>query len=131
MEKLFVRGGRPLQGQVRVSGSKNAVLPIIAAALLGNTPTRLEDVPDLEDVRIISEVLKYLGADVTGPENGVMEIRCEEIQRDEAPFELVSKMRAAFLVIGPILARTGKAQISLPGCCNIGARPIDLHLKGL
>lgn len=131
MEKLFVRGGRPLQGQVRVSGSKNAVLPIIAAALLGNTPTRLEDVPDLEDVRIISEVLKYLGADVTGPENGVMEIRCEEIQRDEAPFELVSKMRAAFLVIGPILARTGKAQISLPGGCNIGARPIDLHLKGL
>lgn len=131
VEKLFVRGGRALEGEVRVSGAKNAVLPIIAAALLGTTPTRLEDVPNLEDVRIISEVLSYLGAKVKGPVEGVMEIDCEEITGDEAPFELVSKMRAAFLVIGPILARTGRAQISLPGGCNIGARPIDLHLKGL
>jgi len=131
VEKLFVRGGRPLMGTVRVSGAKNAVLPIIAAALLGNTPTRLEDVPDLEDVRTISSVLTHLGATVKGPHEGVMEIDCKEITADEAPFELVSKMRAAFLVIGPILARTGRAQISLPGGCNIGARPIDLHLKGL
>ena len=131
MEKLFVRGGHPLNGKVRVSGAKNAVLPIIAAALLGTTPTRLEDVPDLEDVRTICEVLKHLGAEVKGPIDGVLEIDCREIKKDEAPFELVSKMRAAFLVIGPVLARTGRSQISLPGGCNIGARPIDLHLKGL
>lgn len=131
MEKLFVRGGRSLNGKVRASGAKNAVLPIIAAALLGTTPTRLEDVPDLEDVRIICEVLKGLGAEVKGPIDGVLEIDCQEITCDEAPFELVSKMRAAFLVIGPVLARTGRSQISLPGGCNIGSRPIDLHLKGL
>lgn len=131
VEKLFVRGGHPLNGKVKVSGAKNAVLPIIAAALLGETPTHLEDVPDLEDVRIISEVLKHLGADVQGPQDGILKIDCKEITGDEAPFELVSKMRAAFLVIGPLVARTGRAQISLPGGCNIGARPIDLHLKGL
>ena len=131
MEKLFVRGGAALEGKVRVSGAKNAVLPIIAAALLGTTPTRLEDVPDLEDVRTISEVLKYLGAEVEGPTDGVLHIDCKEVLGDEAPYELVSKMRAAFLVIGPLVARTGRAKISLPGGCNIGSRPIDLHLKGL
>ena len=131
MEKLFVRGGAALEGKVRVSGAKNAVLPIIAAALLGTTPTRLEDVPDLEDVRTISEVLKYLGAKVEGPTDGVLHIDCKEVLGDEAPYELVSKMRAAFLVIGPLVARTGRAKISLPGGCNIGSRPIDLHLKGL
>ena len=131
MEKLFVRGGAALEGKVRVSGAKNAVLPIIAAALLGTTPTRLEDVPDLEDVRTISEVLKYLGAEVEGPTDGVLHIDCKEVLGDEAPYELVSKMRAAFLVIGPLVARTGRAKISLPGGCNIGSRPIDLHLIGL
>lgn len=131
MEKLFVRGGRALSGRVRVSGAKNAVLPIIAAALLGETPTRLEDVPNLDDVQTISAVLSHLGGKIQGPEDGVLHIDCSEITGDEAPYELVSKMRAAFLVIGPLLARTGRAQISLPGGCAIGARPIDLHLKGL
>ncbi len=129
MEKLIVRGGRRLFGTVRVSGAKNAVLPVIAATLLGTTPSTLEDIPDLEDVRTIAEVLEHLGASVR-IEPGTLYIDCTKITALEAPYELVRKMRASFLVMGPLLAREGCAKISLPGGCAIGTRPIDLHLKG-
>ena len=131
MEKLIVKGGNRLVGAVKTSGAKNAVLPIIAASILGTTPSHLDEVPMLEDVHTISEVLKCLGLAVEcSPEKNVLDIDSTEITSYEAPYELVSTMRASFLVMGPLLARIGKARISMPGGCAIGARPIDIHLKG-
>lgn len=131
MEKLIVKGGNRLIGAVKTSGAKNAVLPIIAASILGTTPSHLDEVPMLEDVHTISEVLKCLGLAVEcSPEKNVLDIDSTEITSYEAPYELVRTMRASFLVMGPLLARIGKARISMPGGCAIGARPIDIHLKG-
>lgn len=131
MEKLIVKGGNRLVGAVKTSGAKNAVLPIIAASILGTTPSHLDEVPMLEDVHTISEVLKCLGLAVEcTPEKNVLDIDSTEITSYEAPYELVRTMRASFLVMGPLLARIGKARISMPGGCAIGARPIDIHLKG-
>ena len=130
MEKLIVRGGNRLVGKVKTSGAKNAVLPIIAAAILGNSPSRLEDIPMLEDVRTINEVLRSLGIRVDDSEPHVLVIDSTHIATCEAPYELVSKMRASFLVMGSLLGRMGRAKISQPGGCAIGSRPIDLHLKG-
>lgn len=131
MEKLIVKGGNRLVGAVKTSGAKNAVLPIIAASILGTTPSHLDEVPMLEDVHTISEVLKCLGLSVKcSPEKNVLDIDSTEITSYEAPYELVRTMRASFLVMGPLLARIGKARISMPGGCAIGARPIDIHLKG-
>lgn len=130
MTKLVIRGGKPLYGKIRVSGSKNAVLPIIAACLLPNSACTLEDVPDLADVHIICRVLETLGAGITWLNSSTLIIEPPEKPRTEAPYEFVRKMRASFLVMGPLLARTGIASISLPGGCAIGSRPVDLHLKG-
>lgn len=131
MEKLIVRGGNRLVGAVKTSGAKNAVLPIIAASILGTTPSHLDEVPMLEDVHTISEVLKCLGLKVKfNPKANVLDIDSTNITSFEAPYELVRTMRASFLVMGPLLARIGKARISMPGGCAIGARPIDIHLKG-
>ena len=131
MEKLIVKGGNRLVGAVKTSGAKNAVLPIIAASILGTTPSHLDEVPMLEDVHTISEVLKCLGLAVEcSPEKNVLDIDSTEITSYEAPYELVRTMRASVLVMGPLLARIGKARISMPGGCAIGARPIDIHLKG-
>ncbi len=131
MEKLIVKGGNRLVGAVKTSGAKNAVLPIIAASILGTTPSHLDEVPMLEDVHTISEVLKCLGLKVKfNPEANVLDIDSTNITSFEAPYELVRTMRASFLVMGPLLARIGKARISMPGGCAIGARPIDIHLKG-
>ena len=131
MEKLIVKGGNRLVGAVKTSGAKNAVLPIIAASILGTTPSHLDEVPMLEDVHTLSEVLKCLGLAVEcSPEKNVLDIDSTEITSYEAPYELVRTMRASFLVMGPLLARIGKARISMPGGCAIGARPIDIHLKG-
>ena len=130
MEKLVVNGGKRLEGKVKISGAKNAVLPIIAASLLGTSPSILEEVPDLEDVRTISEVLGHLGVKVSNGGNNTLNIDSSVISSCEAPYELVRKMRASFLIMGPLLARCGKAKISLLGGCAIGTRPIDLHLKG-
>lgn len=130
MEKLVIHGGKPLNGRIRVSSAKNAVLPIIAATMLASTPSRLLEVPHLEDVHTICEVISSLGVKVT------VDDKKQEIIFDaatliatEAPYELVRRMRASFLVMGPLLARCGEARISLPGGCAIGSRPIDLHLK--
>ena len=132
MEKLIINGGRRLQGRVKISGAKNAVLPIIAATLLGqDTPSYLEEVPSLEDVHTIAEVLTKLGVGVKfDTEKNTMAVDSRTIDSCEAPYDLVRKMRASFLIMGPLLARMGQAKISLPGGCAIGTRPIDLHLKG-
>lgn len=130
MEKLIIRGGRRLVGTVKTSGAKNAVLPIIAASILGATPSRLEEIPALEDVRTICAVLRCLGLKIDDTEPGVLTIDSSEITSCEAPYELVRSMRASFLVMGALLARKGKARISQPGGCAIGTRPIDIHLKG-
>lgn len=130
MEKLIINGGNRLEGNVKISGAKNAVLPIIAATLLGQSPSLLEEVPDLEDVRTISEVLCQLGVKVKQNKDNTLCVDSTVIGSCEAPYELVRKMRASFLIMGPLLARCGRAKISLPGGCAIGTRPIDLHLKG-
>lgn len=129
MEKIIITGGSPLNGTIRVSGAKNAVLPILAAALLTTTETKLLDVPNLADVGVICSVLEELGAYIQKGENELT-IAVPYLTSTEAPYEYVRKMRASFLVMGPLLARAGRARISLPGGCAIGTRPIDLHLKG-
>ena len=132
MEQLVIHGGNALRGRVKIGGAKNAVLPIIAAALLGSRGVSvLDDVPALEDVYTISSVLRSLGvkADYAAKEHRLT-IDASRIETVAAPYELVRKMRASFLIMGPLLAREGRAEISLPGGCAIGTRPIDLHLKG-
>lgn len=129
MEKIIVRGGKRLSGTVKVEGAKNAVLPVIAATLLASEgKSVIHDVPELSDVYTISEVLRHLGADVTVGNNIVVDASGE--LTIEAPFEYVRKMRASVLVMGPLLARKGRARVALPGGCAIGSRPIDQHLKG-
>ena len=132
MERLVINGGKRLSGTVKISGAKNAVLPIIAATLLGqDRETCLDEVPNLDDVKTISEVLKTLGLKVHhDKEKGQLYVDATKIENVTAPYDLVRKMRASFLIMGPLLARLGKAKISLPGGCAIGTRPIDLHLKG-
>ncbi|MDR1193777.1 MAG: UDP-N-acetylglucosamine 1-carboxyvinyltransferase [Peptococcaceae bacterium] len=127
--KIIVSGGQPLKGSITVSGAKNAVLPIIAAALLSDSPCRITDVPRLADVEVICQVLTRLGAKTLRREQ-FLEVDASGLAFAEASDEVVRKMRASILVMGPLLARLGRAKISLPGGCAIGTRPIDLHLKG-
>jgi len=131
LAKIVVQGGHRLKGFVKASGAKNAVLPILCAALLPERgDSLLEDVPDLSDVRNMRQLLEGLGVDteVQGP--GTIRLNADTILSTEAPAELVRKMRASFLVLGPLLARFGRARVSMPGGCSIGERPIDLHIKG-
>lgn len=132
MEKLVINGGARLHGRVKISGAKNAVLPIIAATLLGqDIPCVLEEVPCLDDVETISEVLTKLGVKVSfDKEKHIFTADSSTITSCDAPYELIRKMRASFLIMGPLLSRCGHSKISLPGGCAIGTRPIDLHLKG-
>ena len=129
MEKLVIHGGKPLEGTVRVSGAKNAVLPIIVASMLGTTQSTLTEIPKLADVHTVCDVIASLGVHIEHPEIDTLVIDAHELTSTTAPYDLVRRMRASFLVMGPLLARKGRAQISLPGGCSIGARPIDLHLK--
>lgn len=131
MSIISIQGGKTLQGSIYVSGAKNAVLPIIAAALLTEDPCTLYEIPDLADVATINELISLLGVKVNSTGNHEITINAANITETEAPYEYVRKMRASFLVIGPLLARKGQAKMSLPGGCAIGSRPIDLHLKGL
>jgi UDP-N-acetylglucosamine 1-carboxyvinyltransferase len=130
MDALRITGGRPLSGEVRVSGSKNASLPIMAAALLAPGESTLDNVPDLADVRTLGTVLEQMGMRVRR-QGAVVRLDASSIGSFEAPYDLVRTMRASILVLGPLLARFGQAKVSLPGGCAIGARPIDQHLKGL
>jgi UDP-N-acetylglucosamine 1-carboxyvinyltransferase len=129
-QRIIVRGGKPLMGTVRVGGAKNAVLKMMAAALLTKDVTTIRNVPDLTDVHMMADVIRCVGAKVviSGSE---LTIDARNITDHEAPYELVSQLRASFVVLGPLLARVGEAKVSLPGGCNIGERRIDLHEKGL
>lgn len=128
MEKLVIQGGRPLHGTVRVSSAKNAVLPIIVAAMLPSTPSEIVDAPDLDDVHTICSVMESLGVKVEN-RKGTLRFDASGLNKTEASYDLVSRMRASFLIMGPLLSRMGHAKIALPGGCMIGSRPIDLHLK--
>lgn len=130
MEKIIIRGGKVLNGAVKIDGAKNAALPVLAASLLTTGTNQFEEVPPLDDVITICKLLEQLGVQVARQESGQLQIDASNITTHETPYELVRKMRASILVMGPLLARVGRARISLPGGCNIGTRPIDLHLKG-
>src|SRR6188474_1609894 len=132
MDAIRIRGGRPLNGRIRVGGAKNAALPILCATLLADGPSLLRNVPGLRDIDTTAALLRFLGCDVV-IDKAAHEVRVAgtRLTRVEAPYELVKQMRASVLVLGPLVARHGKAKVSLPGGCAIGARPIDQHLKGL
>jgi UDP-N-acetylglucosamine 1-carboxyvinyltransferase len=131
MNKLIIRGGVPLSGEVRISGSKNAVLPILAGTLLSDSPVIVRNVPHLHDVTTTMELLGRMGVSLTIGEKMSIEIDPTTLENTFAPYELVKTMRASILVLGPLLARYGEAEVSLPGGCAIGARPVDMHLSGL
>ena len=129
MDKLIIDGGRPLAGLVRVSGAKNSVLPILAATILAEGPVQLRNVPELRDVSTMAKLLEEMGAVTSSAEE--YQVDASSLSSFRAPYELVKTMRASFLVLGPLLTKYGKAEVSLPGGCAIGARPVNLHIKGL
>ena len=131
MNKLIISGGAPLYGSVRISGSKNAVLPILAGTLLADSPVIIRNVPHLHDVTTTMELLGRMGVSLTIGEKMSIEVDPTTLENTFAPYELVKTMRASILVLGPLLARYGTAEVSLPGGCAIGARPVDMHLSGL
>lgn len=130
MARLIVEKSPPLKGHVKVSGAKNSVLPIMAASLMSEGNIVLQDIPNLEDVDVMKDVLDAIGSQVQYKGRGIIEITTPRILTCEAPNDLVKKMRASFLIMGALLARTGRARMYMPGGCNIGVRPVDLHLKG-
>src|SRR5262245_38814985 len=131
MDKLQIKGGVPLEGEVRVSGSKNATLPILAGALLAQEPVVVGNVPHLRDVTTTIELLGRMGVTVTIDERNKIEVDSSSLKECVAPYELVKTMRASILVLGPLVAKFGKADVSLPGGCAIGARPVNIHVAGL
>ena len=130
MDYFRIRGGTPLQGNIRISGAKNAALPILAATLLTRDVSSLSNVPHLNDVTTMVELLGALGAEVSVDETTMLQVSAAALTNQRAPYELVKTMRASILVMGPLLARFGAAEVSFPGGCAIGSRPVDLHLKG-
>jgi len=130
MDKFLIRGGRPLEGQIEASGAKNSALPALAASLLTSQTVTLRRVPGVKDIRTMMGLLRSIGANVE-EEQGFVRISASEIVSPEAPYELVKTMRASSLVLGPLVARHGRARVSMPGGCAIGARPINLHVHGL
>ena len=131
MDKLLIRGGQPLHGEVSISGAKNAALPILAATLLTSEPVTIGNVPHLHDITTTMELLGRMGAELTVDERMNIEVNNHAIKDLFAPYELVKTMRASILVLGPLLSRYGKAEVSLPGGCAIGSRPVNLHISGL
>jgi len=131
LDKLVIEGGYQLNGEVRISGAKNAALPIICAALLAETPLKLSSVPNLKDVNTTYTLLKHMGVKVELTADNCVTLDASHVTSQEAPYEMVKTMRASILVLGPLLARFGHARVSLPGGCAIGSRPVDLHIKGL
>ncbi len=129
MDKFVVQGGKPLHGDVRISGAKNAALPVLASALLAPGTSTFHNIPDLVDIKTIKKLLINLGLEIEGDET--VRINAEKITSCEAPYDLVKTMRASVLVLGPLVARRGVARVSLPGGCAIGARPVNLHIKAL
>src|SRR5271167_1184188 len=131
MEKMIIHGGAPLRGTVTVSGSKNAALPIMMASILTAEPLYLSNVPRLRDVKTAMELLIQLGVAARWTDEHRVELHAAQVTSHEASYELVKTMRASFVVLGPLLARTGRARVSTPGGCAIGARPVNLHIAGI
>lgn len=131
MDKLVINGGLPLNGEIRISGAKNAALPILCAGLLTAEPLRIGNVPHLKDVTTTLSLLGQMGVEVSVDEKLGVELKAAKVDNLEAPYEMVKTMRASILVLGPMVARFGKARVSLPGGCAIGMRPVNLHIKGL
>ena len=132
MQKLIIQGGTPLYGEISVSGAKNAALPVLCAALLTAEPLKINNVPALQDIATMLSLLKQMGTEIAAPNNASEVIlSAATLTHLVAPYEMVKTMRAAILVLGPLLARAGEANISLPGGCAIGLRPVDQHIKGL
>ena len=143
MDRIVIRGGRPLKGEIQIGGAKNAALPLMAASLLTSEPLRLSNLPRLADISTMAKLLRKLGVEISmdgdcpgdatggpsGPDGQVFAITARELPHTTAPYDLVRKMRASVLVLGPLLARAGRARVSLPGGCAIGTRPVDLHLR--
>src|SRR5215471_4096233 len=130
MDKLKIKGGAPLQGQIQISGAKNSALPAMAATLLTAEEVTLENLPMVNDIITTRRLLRELGSEVEFPNTSSARLKARNVISHEAPYELVKTMRASVLVLGPLLARSGRARVSMPGGCAIGARPIDLHIKG-
>ncbi|MBU1628884.1 MAG: UDP-N-acetylglucosamine 1-carboxyvinyltransferase [Gammaproteobacteria bacterium] len=131
MQKLWIKGGVPLEGEIRISGAKNAALPILAATLLLDEPATISNIPHLKDVTTIIELLGILGVKVTLDESFSVHVDASDLSSFVAPYELVKTMRASILVLGPLLSKYGQADVSLPGGCAIGSRPVDLHINGM
>ncbi len=131
MDKLLITGGACLSGDIRISGSKNSALPILAATILADSPVYLSNLPHLNDITTMISLLRCMGMGITVDERMCVEVDARTISEFEAPYELVKTMRASILVLGPLLGRFGKADVSFPGGCAIGSRPVDIHLKGL
>ena len=131
MDKLIISGGQPLCGEIRISGAKNAALPILAATLLADGPVRVGNIPHLHDITVTMELLGRMGVNLVVDEYMNIEVDCGSIRDLFAPYELVKTMRASILVLGPMLSRFGQATVSLPGGCAIGSRPVDQHIEGL
>jgi UDP-N-acetylglucosamine 1-carboxyvinyltransferase len=131
MDKLLIRGGRPLRGEVTISGAKNAALPELCATLLTAEPVVLSNVPGLQDVSTMLKLIRNMGVGIERGENGTVRVNAGSLTTPEAPYELVKTMRASVLALGPLLARFGEATVSLPGGCAIGSRPVDQHIKGM
>jgi UDP-N-acetylglucosamine 1-carboxyvinyltransferase len=131
MQKHLIKGGRRLEGEVKISGAKNSVLPIITACLLAPKPVVVSNIPHLNDVTTTMKLLGTMGVDLTVVEGNAIVVNAEEVKRFVAPYEVVKTMRASILVLGPLLARFGQAHVSLPGGCAIGPRPVDLHISAL
>ncbi|NLA39957.1 MAG: UDP-N-acetylglucosamine 1-carboxyvinyltransferase [Smithella sp.] len=129
MDKIVISGGRPLHGDVQISGAKNAALPVLTAALLTGEPCTFSNIPDLADIKTACKLLSNMGVEIEGA--GTVKISAEKITNSIAPYDLVKTMRASILVLGPLVARTGRARVSMPGGCAIGARPVNLHIKAL
>jgi len=131
VDKLLIEGGVPLSGEVSISGAKNAALPLLCAALLTDQPLHLSNVPHLNDVSTMLRLLVQMGVDVTLDERNGIVLSAAGLNKPEAPYDMVKTMRASILTLGPLLARAGRARVSLPGGCAIGARPVDIHIRGL
>ena len=131
MDRLIITGGIPLEGEIRISGAKNAALPILAATLLADGPVKVGNIPHLQDITTTMELLGRMGVELVVDERMNIEVDCSTIRELFAPYELVKSMRASILVLGPMLARFGEAVVSLPGGCAIGSRPVNLHIEGL
>ncbi|MEJ2397822.1 MAG: UDP-N-acetylglucosamine 1-carboxyvinyltransferase, partial [Gammaproteobacteria bacterium] len=131
MDRLIITGGKPLTGEIRISGAKNAALPIIVSTLLSDEPVTVCNIPHLNDITTTMELLGRMGVSITMGEKMDVEVDSSTISNFAAPYELVKTMRASILVLGPLLARFGKAEVSLPGGCAIGSRPVNLHIQGL